>query len=256
MQFSKLGALSALLFFAPACGGASPEPEAPEASAASEDEAASEEPADDAASEEETSSGPMAIPMECHDGNSPCTPDPKWVKKLCNDVYPAVALYLFQKSSPFTRGYISARKVKAVNASGGVTSGEEWLEFDEEVVFLYHRAASTGGMQVSGAGDGYEAMRLDGSCVTLGGDEVREHVPPNPKHVAIPWRYIGDDMQKALRSLPSVKDAYIARRQECKGAFSGTVSDKCVKKDKELNSAIIKALMSGEAELPLPELRP
>lgn len=201
-------------------------------------------------------SGPMNIPTECYKGEHPCTPDPKWVKKLCADVYPGVALYLFQKSSPFTRGYISARRVKAVNASGGVTSGEEWLMFDEEVVFLFKRSADLGGMQVSGAGGGYDAMRLDGSCVTLGSDEVRENVPPKPGYVNVPWQYIGDDMQDALRSLPSVKGPYIERRKECKGAFSGSVTDKCIKRDKELNEAIVKALQSGESNLPQPQERP
>jgi hypothetical protein len=177
------------------------------------------------------------------------------VRKLCADVYPAVALYLFSKQSPFTHGYLS-RKTRAVNASGGATSGDEWLAFDEEVVLLHYRQADTGGIQVSGAGGGYEAMRLDGSCVTLGSDEVRLDVPPQPKYAKVPWRYIGDDMQDALREVPAVKEAYIARRKECKGAFSGNVSKQCVQRDEELNNTIIVALTSGEAQLPQPSLRP
>lgn len=240
-----------------ACGGSGKEPESAPTSD-SESSAETSDTASEALDEgsEPEASGPMPIPKECHNGEQPCVPDPKWVKKLCADVYPGVALYLFQKSSPFTRGYISANKVKAVNASGGVTSGEEWLMFDEEVVFLYKRASDLGGMQVSGAGGGYDALRLDGSCVTLGSDEVREHVPPSPGHVSVPWQTIGDDMQHALRSLPTVKGPYMERRKECKGAFSGSVTDKCIKRDKELNAAIIKALASGESNLPEPEQRP
>lgn len=243
-------------FSASACGGSKTEAAAPETPANAEaNKPASEASAVDEADPQE-SSGPMSIPTECHKGSDPCTADPRWVRRLCSDVYPAVALYLFQSSSPFTRGYISARQVRAVNASGGVTSGEEWLEFDEEVILLHHRAPSTDGIQVSGAGDSYEAMRIDGSCVSLGGDEVRTNVPPQPKYVKIPWRYIGEDMQDYLRSLPSVKDAYIERRTECKGAFSGTVTDKCIKKDKALNRAIIEALKSSETSLPEPQKRP
>jgi len=174
---------------------------------------------------------------------------------LCDDVYPAVALYLFSSKSPFTHGYLS-RKTRAVNASGGATSGDEWLAFDEEVVLLHYRAEDTGGIQVSGSSGGYEAMRLDGSCVTLGAEEVRLQKPPAPKYATVPWRYIGDDMQEALRKNESINTAYMERRKECKGAFSGEVSKKCVTRDEELNREIIKALTSGTLELPQPELRP
>lgn len=240
------------------CGGASAEAESPpsgENGAASSPDTSEPAEATSANEEEGPASGPWNIPTKCHDGDRPCTANPKWVKKLCEDVYPAVALYVFSKSSPFTHGYLS-RKTRAVNASGGATSGDEWLAFDEEVVLLHHRAADLGGMQVSGAGSSYEAMRLDGSCVTLGSDEVRLDVPPAPKYAKVPWRYIGDDMQDALREVPAVRDAYIARRQECKGAFSGSVSQKCVQKDEALNAAIIRAVVGGEVELPQPSLRP
>jgi hypothetical protein len=246
-------ALSCLVL---ACGGSGPEPASAPKEDTSKPPTNEDSGSDEEAAEQKESSGPMAIPTECHGGSDPCTANPKWVKRLCSDVYPAVALFLFQERSPFTRGYISARQVRAVNASGGVTSGEEWLEFDEEVVLLYHRKAQAGGIQVSGSGDSYEAIRLDGSCVSLGGDEVRTNVPPRPKHVKVPWRFIGEDMQDALRSLPGVKEAYIARRSECKGAFSGTVTDKCLKKDAALNSAIVAALNDTNTNLPQPENRP
>jgi hypothetical protein len=240
-----------------ACGASKSGPAVPDAensaASASVDKA---EAAPEAEEEKDEPTGPMSIPTECHGGSDPCTANPKWVKRLCSDVYPGVALFLFQARSPFARGYVSARQVRAVNASGGVTSGEEWLQFDEEVVLLYHRKAQAGGIQVSGSGDSYEAMRLDGSCVSLGDDEVRTDVPPKPKHVQVPWRYIGDDMQEALRTLPGVKEAYIERRSECKGAFSGSVTDKCIKKDAALNTAIVAALKDAKTDLPQPEKRP
>lgn len=205
--------------------------------------------------DEEPAEGPWDIPTSCHEGDSPCTAKPQWVKRLCEDVYPAVALYLFSQKSPFTHGYLS-RKTRAVNASGGATSGDEWLVFDEEVVLLYHRAADTGGMQVSGAGGGYDAMRLDGSCVTLGSDEVRLQQPPTPKYAKIPWRYIGEDMQDALLKDAGIKQTYIERRKECKGAFSGAVSKKCVTLTDKLNATIVQAVTTGAVELPQPEARP
>lgn len=251
----KLAVFAVVLPFALlslACSGGQKEPAAPEAPEAEPAPAAPA--ASDAASEEE-SAGPVSIPTTCHDGDSPCTADPKWVKRLCQDVYPAVALYLNSPASPFTRGYLT-RKTKAVNASGGATSGDEWLKFDEQVVLLYHRKSAMGGMQVSGAEGGFDAIRWDGSCVTLDGTEVRTDKPPEPLQANIDWRYLGEDVQDALKAVPSVRDAYVARKQECKGAYSGDVSKECEKKDLALRKVIVKAVQSGEAKLPVPARRP
>jgi len=233
-----------------ACGGAKPAAEAPAPSPEPAAPAASAE-----ASGEDESAGPVTIPTSCHDGSEPCTADPKWVKRLCQDVYPAVALYLNSPSSPFTRAYLS-RKTKAVNASGGATSGEEWLRFDEQVVLVYHRKAALGGMTVSGAEGGFDAVRWDGSCVTLDGSEVRMQKPPEPLQANIDWRYLGEDVQDALKAVDVVRDAYVARKQECKGAYSGDVSKECERKDLALKKAIVKAVQSGDAKIPVPERRP
>lgn len=184
-----------------------------------------------------------------------CTAPPQWVKKVCGNIYPDVALVLFSPKSPFTRGYLT-RKTKAVNASGGVTSGDEWLAFDEEVVLLYERGAPKGGLQMSGAEGGYDAIRWDGSCVTLDLTEVTTDKAPKPKRGRIDWRYLGEDMQEALKAVPSVRDAFVARKKECKGAYSGDVSKACVQKDEALTAAIVEAVQSGAAELPEPAKRP
>jgi len=236
-----------------ACGGSSKAPEAPAA------EPESVEPESAETSEEpekvEEASGPGAIPTSCHRDGPVCTVDPKWVKKLCADLYPDVALYLFQKSSPFTHGYIT-RKTKAVNASGGVTSGDEWLAFDEEVVLLYHRAPNANGIQVSGAEGGYDAIRLDGSCVTLDSNEVTLNVPPKAKYATIAWRYLGDDTEQQLKAHRPIFEAYVARKKECKGAFSGEVSKKCVDLDAKLNQKVVSSLKDGSLVLEPPAKRP
>lgn len=208
-----------------------------------------------AAAEEPEATGPSAIPTTCHKDGSVCTASPKWVKKVCSDVYPDVALVLFSPKSPFTRGYLT-RKTKAVNASGGVTSGDEFLAFDEEVVLVYERAGPAGGMQISGAQGGYDAIRWDGSCVTLDSTEVSTHRAPSPKRGRIDWRYLGEDVQEALKAVPAVRDAFIARKKECKGAYSGDVSKACIQKDDALTKAIVDAVQSGKASLPEPAKRP
>ncbi len=246
-------AFSCLALLAIGCGGSKTPADSPQENVAEPTEEAAVVESTD--SEERAADGKLSIPSACQQSGEVCTPAPRWVKALCQDVYPAVALYLFQSSQPFTHAYLS-RKTKAVNASGGATSGSEWLEFDEEVVLLYHRAANTGGIQVSGANGGYDAMRLDGSCVTLDSSEVRLDEPPVAKHSPIPWRYLGDDVEDALLEVSAIKDAYIARRKECKGAFSGEVSSKCVQLDEQLNKTIVSALKTGKTNLPEPNLRP
>ncbi len=235
-----------------ACGGSTPPAEEPVAQTEEEPVAAQPPEAPPAAEP----SGPSAIPKTCHKDGSVCTADPKWVKRMCSEVYPDVALVLFSPESPFTRGYLT-RKTKAVNASGGVTSGDEYLAFDEEVVLVYERGGpAAGGMQVSGAEGGYDAVRWDGSCVTLDMSEVTTHKAPSPKRGRIDWRFLGEDMQEALKAVPSVRDAYAARKKECKGAYSGDVSKACVQKDEALMKAIAEAVQSGKATLPEPAKRP
>ncbi|HSC86368.1 MAG TPA: hypothetical protein VLC09_03830 [Polyangiaceae bacterium] len=248
-----LGSLGSLFLLA--CGGATPPPAEPEAPASEESTKSSEAaPAPVAAAAPEPS-GPATIPSSCHSDGKVCTADPKWVKKLCSDIYPDVALVLFGPSSPFTRGYLT-RKTKAVNASGGVTSGDEYLVFDEEVVLLYSRGGPAGGIQVSGAEGGYDAIRWDGSCVTLDSSEVTLNKAPSPKRGRIDWRFLGEDVQEALKAVPGVRDAYAARKKECKGAYSGDVSKACVKADEGLMKAIAEAVQSGQAKLPEPAKRP
>jgi hypothetical protein len=62
-------------------------------------------------------------------------------------------------------------------------------------------------------------------------------------------------MQEALRKDEKVSTAFRDRRKECKGAFSGEVSDKCVKADNALTENIVKAVEGG-IELPLPAKLP
>ncbi|MCH2107839.1 MAG: hypothetical protein MK135_00795 [Polyangiaceae bacterium] len=253
-QFSRL-LWGAALSLQVACASSATPTQTPEQPLVQESEASTSMTESEPVAEVAEEIGPLAIPTTCHGESEVCVPDPKWVRSLCEDVYPAVALYLFQKSAPFTHGYLT-RKVRAVNASGGATSGDEWLRFDEEVVLLYSRSAGAGGMQVSGAEGGYDALRWDGSCVTLDHSEVRLQRPPQPVAAAVNWRAIGKDMQKSLKGNPAIKKAYLARKKECKGAFSGTVTKRCVQLDKKLNRVIVDTLEKGDVSVPEPKRRP
>jgi hypothetical protein len=235
------------------CGSTKPadapatETSAPPAAAAAPDDASKPE---EKPTESSTSSG--AVPTQCHKPGSVCSPDPKFVKRLCNGKYPSLGLYLFSNPA-WTRGYLT-RRTQAWNASGGA-SDSGWVEFDEEVLILYARVADAGGMQVSGAGGSYDALRWDGSCVTLQSEEVTMSKAPAPKYPAIDFRYLDDDTQEALRKDDKVNAAWQARRKECKGATSGEVSLKCVKADEGLTKTVI-AFVRGGGNIPEPKKLP
>jgi len=231
-----------------ACGGQKAQGTEPSAPALKEksSEPATAEAKPDASSreqaEDEQASG--ELPKECaKKDDKMCLPHAAFVSRLCQGNFPSVALALFKKGSPWTRGYLT-RKTKAWNASGGAASSDE-LEFDEEVLVLRHRAADLGGMQVSGAGGGYDALRWNGSCVTLAKEELTLSLPPKAKNARVEWRLIDDKMREAMRADAKLDKAYKDRQKECKGATMGTVSDKCVKVDNALSDAIVNHVRNG-----------
>jgi hypothetical protein len=232
-------------------GGAEPVAKSPKTTAASDEPKAEGE----ASSGEETTaeaSPSSGVPTECaRKGGTTCVPPKAFVQKLCGQAsYPGVALFMFANSSPWTRIYLRG-KTKAWNASGGASDNSSFLEFDEEVLALAERKADMGGMQVSGAGASYDALRWDGSCVTLSSEEVTLDKPPSPKSAKVEWRFIDDNVQEALRQNEKVNAAYLARRKECGGASSGEVSMKCVKADQKLSDEIVTHLRGG-GKLPQP----
>jgi hypothetical protein len=241
-----------LLVLAISCGGAKPATksatEKPVAEKPSTDTA---EKSEDEPSKEEASS---AMPTECakRDDNM-CVPPGKWVDKLCQDTFPSLALVMFMKGTPWTRGYLN-RKTKAWNASGGAAEND-FVEFDEEVLVLRHRSADMGGMQVSGAGGGYDALRWNGSCVTLAKEELTMSTPPKAKNARVEWRRLDDGLREKLRENQKVNDAYRLRQKECKGATMGAVTDKCEKADDALSAAIVTFAREG-GELPTPQKLP
>jgi hypothetical protein len=183
-----------------------------------------------------------------------CLPAEKFVRKLCDGDYPTVALNLFSAGTPWTRAYL-AHETNAWNASGGGSSNEK-LALDEEVIILRHRSANdAGGIQVSGAEGGYDALRWDGACVTLDASEVRFDPPDRPRNARLIWSRIEYDTREALKGDEVVKKTFIAYKNECKGVTSGEVSKECVKRDTEL-SETIAAHVRQNGGLPPPKKLP
>ncbi len=188
------------------------------------------------------------VPLTCESQGKLCLPKPGFAKRLCQNVYPDVALAWFRKGTPFSRGYLRGA-VDAWNASGGVSSGDK-LVFDEEVIVLFERKNKTG-IEVSGASGGYDVLRWDGSCATLSGEEMTFSVPPEPKTAKIEWRYIGEAVQNALLADEKIAKLNKQRRDECKGATMGDVSKKCVTAVDGLGKAITSYVRNG-GDIPAP----
>lgn len=243
-----------------ACGGDDKQVKDP--SSAKSDDAPSAEgetaQADDAdekadAAPEETS----GIPTKCAERSGDiCLPSNKFVKKICNGDYPTLAMKLFSAGTPWTRGYLT-HETNAWNASGGGSSNEK-LKLDEEVLVLRHRKPSgeEGGIQVSGASGGYDALRWDGMCVTLDESELRFDPPHNPRNARLVWTRIEMDTREALKKDDTVRDMYIAYKKECKGVTVGAVSKKCEELDGKLSVVIANYVRTSGDSLPVPKKMP
>lgn len=235
----------AALILSSGCGAKPTAPATPEAPPPVESAAAAPEPAPKAEAK-----GRAAFPTSCSgEGKDPCVPPPDFVKQICEKPLGDLALALFQKDSPFTRGYLT-REVDGWNASGGGSSREK-VPFDEEVLLLRVRAEAKGAMQMSGQG-GYDVLRWDGSCISLATEELTQKRPPRGRHAAIPFRYLSEKTQLSLLANEKIKNVYEARRKECKGVTTGDVSAKCEKLDKELSVVIVDFVRNG-GKVPRPE---
>lgn len=176
------------------------------------------------------------VPDQCP-SQGECLPSPAWVKKLCSGVYQDVALYMLRSGTPWQRMYLT-RETDAMNASGGASVAGT-LAFDEEVLILRQRGGETGGIEISGSSGNYDALRWNGSCVSLDGSEVTRTIPPEPKASRVEWKWLSDPMQAALRQDPTINETYLARRKECKGVSMGQVSQRCAKLDQKLVDVVV-----------------
>ncbi|HVK69927.1 MAG TPA: hypothetical protein VM694_35955 [Polyangium sp.] len=224
------------------CGSSTPPAEEPKTETQAEAATDTTTGTAEAPKAEEEAKG---IPEACAgDDKAACVMPKGFVKRLCNGVYPELALFLFQKGSPWRRAYVSAKEVAPFNGLGG-PSAEEKLTLDEELLVLSQMKADTGGMQVSGATGSVDVLRWDGTCATLSTEEVRFQAPSKPKHAIIPWRILEDATQEALKQNEALAKVATERKKECKGATMGAVSAKCEKADKALNDLVVDAVRTG-----------
>jgi hypothetical protein len=192
-------------------------------------------------SPEPAADSPAPLPVACEGKSADlCTPPSKFIERLCTKPRQDLALWLFAKSSPFTRLYLKAKV--------------DELLFDEEVVALRFHGQPKGGMIVGSGNGTYDVLRWDGSCSTgVEAEEFGRVRPPNPRAARVRWHRVGEKTQTALiASSDAVKRAHARRGKECKGAMTGDVSAACERADAALAEAIVDYVRSGGA-LPEPE---
>jgi hypothetical protein len=206
---------------------------------------------DRAAGEPAASGG---LPTECAAVGDLCLPPRGFVARLCKDAYAGAAIRLFEKSSPFSRGYVKSREIKSVNTLGGPAS-DVALRFGEEVVILTHTGGGgPGELQVSGMG-GYDVLRWDGTCATLDDGELARRAPVPPRYAPFSWRYIDTNIQNALLSDPDIEGARRMHRKHCHGVSLGRISAACAEAESALRDRIVAAVRTG-ISLPMPERMP
>jgi hypothetical protein len=196
-------------------------------------------------------SGPIKpyIPKRCAKGkkyHGECLPPSGWVKRLCDDVYPDVALHMFAPGTPWKRLYMRAR-AEPFNASGGASLLGDKLERGEEIIALKRRS-NDGAIQV-GDNAGYDILRWNGACATIHDGDYVEDRPSHIVQSKVEWRRLGVPLREYLEAQPAIEAAYQARRKSCHGHSMGIVSGDCEDNDRLLMEEVVRYIQTGP-ELP------
>jgi hypothetical protein len=193
------------------------------------------------------------IPMRCSNPKrTRCLPPEEWVTRLCDDVYPDVALHMFMPDSPWHRFYMVAN-AEPFNASGGMSLMGEKLRRGEEVIALRRRRARDG-ISVSDTA-GYDVLRWNGACASIHDGDYTLRRPHDVLHSRIEWRDIGLALRNALEEHPRIRESNEARRKHCRGVGFRRVTEECEEFDRQLIDEIVDFVRSGGA-LPEPVRAP
>ncbi|MEM1030416.1 MAG: hypothetical protein AAF928_14560 [Myxococcota bacterium] len=196
------------------------------------------------------------LPTDCDrtTDDGVCLPPAAFVKRLCKDDFPSVALALFSAEKPFRHAFV-AIPTEAWSAGGGATP--EKMPVDEEVLILAFRDKPKpgGGMKVSGTEASYEALRWNGTCVTLGASEVRFDPPPNPLNARIIFQRLEPEIRDALKRTEALRPLYLEHRKACKGVSMGSVSEACERLDGTFSRAVA-AHVRETGGVPMPRRLP
>lgn len=189
---------------------------------------------------------------KCTRKRASCLPPKNWVNRLCNDVYPDVALHMFGPKTPWRRLYMLA-DADAFNASGGASLIGDKMRRGEEVIALRRRKTKEG-VTVSDS-SGYDVLRWNGACATIHDGDFATEPPSELGHARVEWRELGLPLRQKLEAQPAIQEIYEARRKACRGRTIGVVSAECEQNDQRLVDEVVRYVRSG-GKLPAPTKAP
>jgi hypothetical protein len=212
-----------------------PPPAAPAAAATTDTAATTSAPVPATAAPE---GPPVARCEPADDAKEGCFPDEAYRTWLCDQSGPATAVSLFRKGSPWTRAYV-ARDLDSWDPTRRHAQ-KTHLALDEEVIVLHPNKAKSDVMVV-GATNAFgwssvDALRADGTCVSLMADEVTSKRPPTPKHAPVAWEKVDDQTRSAWLALPDVRKRVDAMTHAC---AAGTSGQGCVKAKTRVTDAVV-----------------
>ena len=190
------------------------------------------------------------VPTYCASNEKPCIPPPDFVEQLCADRFASVALYLFQKHTPFVRLHVKTRNVEPGNGFGGPT-GNHPLVFGEELLLL--RLSKLPASQPKRHSEEiYDALRWDGTCVTLPKRDAVTYLPAVPQAAPVEFNELDTTVRAALLRDRKLETLQTARSADCK---QNIAAEDCAKSTKALSAHIVEAIRLG-LRLPMPRQRP
>jgi hypothetical protein len=233
-------------------GCASDPPKPPESAASAEQPRRARSKSSRAEPKQKKRKRTAAIPKKCGRKRGECLPPQGWVKRLCEDIYPDVALHMFRPGTPWKRLYLLAGG-DAFNASGGASLIGDRLERGEEVIALKRRN-NDGELRV-GDNAGYDVLRWNGACATVHDGDFTTEPPREVRTSRVEWRRLGLELRNALEAQPEISEMYEARRKHCRGKSVGLVSAECEEYERKLVDEVIRYVQRG-GKLPKPERAP
>jgi hypothetical protein len=89
-------------------------------------------------------------------------------------------------------------------------------------------------------GGNYDALRWDGTCVSVSADEVTLLAPPVRAVATINWKYLPDEIQESLLANTVIQSSYRARMQKCRADARS-----CEQAEQDLSELIASHVRAG-----------
>lgn len=178
----------------------------------------------------------LDLPKQCAAGPARCVPPAEFVGALCQRTAPEVALAMFKKGTPWTRAYM--RLDRQLWFAGKKLSSPMLAPRGEELLILKERGAGSG---IVIGGGSYDALRWNGTCVSVAADEVTLKSPGAVEVATIQWKYLPDATQDSLLENTVIKSSYRARMQKCRS----TGGDACDRAERALSQHIAAHVRDG-----------